>query len=229
MDVIFNILFFGLGALSLYLTAYLRFKGRNKALLEDNQQLEEETQKVIAKYQAEAEELKKQHSLDIEKRKFQYEDKRLQFSKYFALLDQFHKESNSVVGKRFQPILNDFLLGFLNDNESVKNQAIVKYNEGVQGLIFDLNQEYLKIKTEQNSIRLIASPTVDELLDKLELAVKNATDANTEMLSFMSKQEFWEDQSKIAPFQEKLVILGQEVQSMHDALKQQMKRELNEI
>lgn len=229
IDVIVNIIAFGAGALSIYLTAYLKVKGKNKALIEDNHKLEEEKQKVIAKYRAETEEIKKQHSLDIEKRKYQYEDRRAQFSKYFSLLDEFHGKCNSIFLEKFQSIMTEFLSGYLEEGESVKNQAIVKYNEDVQALVFELNEEHLKVKSEQNSIRLIASSEVDDLLDKLEVAVKNATDCSTEMLRVMSTAEFWADQSIIAPYQEKLVIYGHEVKNSNNALKEQIKLELNEI
>jgi len=229
MDVIINILSFLGGMLVLYLTAYVKVKGKNKALIEDVEKLEDEKQKIIAKYRAETEEIKKQHTLDIEKRKFQYEDKRKQFSKYFSLLDEFHGKRNSVFLERVQPIITEFLSGYLVDDEQVKNEAIVKYNKDVQALVFELNEEHLKLKSEQNSIRLIASPDVDKLLDKLEIAVKTATDLSTEMLRFMSTPEFLADQSLILPYQEKLAVSGNEVQVAHNNLKEQMKIELNEI
>jgi hypothetical protein len=229
VDIIVYILCFFLGALSIYLTAYLKVKGKNKALMEDNHELEAEKQKVIAKYRAETEEIKKQHSLDIEKRKYQYEDKRAQFSKYFSLLDEFHGKCNSVFLEKFQPIMTEFLSGCLEEDESIENKAVIKYSKDVQALVFELNEEHLKVKSEQNSIRLIASSEVDVLLDKLEVAVKNATDSSTEMLSVMSTPEFWADQTIIEPHKEKLAIYGQEVQISHYELKEQMKLELNEI
>jgi hypothetical protein len=228
MDVLLNILCFVFGGLSIYLTAYLKVKGKNRALIEDNRNLEEDKQKIVAKYRAETEKIKKQHSLDIEKRKYQYEDKRLQFSKYFALLDEFHGKCNSIFVEKFQPIMTNVLSACLEDDETVKNQAVVKYLQDVQALLFELNEEHLKVKTEQNSIRLIASKKVDTLLDKLEVAVKNTTDVSTEMLRFMATQEFWLDQSLITPYQEKATIFGLELQSCHNTLKEQMKRELNE-
>jgi len=229
MDVIINTISFLGGMLVLYITAYVKVKGKNKALMEDVEKLEDEKQKIIAKYRAETEGIKKLHTLDVEKRKFQYEDKRKQFTKYFSLLDEFHGKSNSVFVEKFQPIITEFLSGYLVDDEVVKNEAAVKYNESVQTLVFDLNEEHLKLKSEQNSIRLIASPEVDELLDKLEIAVKAATDLSTDMLRFMSTPEFWSEQSLILPYQEKLTVSGNEVQAFHDRLKAQMKTELNEI
>ncbi len=94
------------GILAIYLTAYSKAKGKNRALKEDISRLEDEKQKIIAKYRAETEELKKQHSLEIEKRKYQYEDKRTQFTKYFSMLDQFHGKSHKIFTERFSPILN---------------------------------------------------------------------------------------------------------------------------
>ena len=229
MDVILNILCFSAGVLSIYFTAYLKVKGKNKGLIEDINKLEDEKQKIIAKYRAETEQIKKQHSLDIEKRKFQYEDKRAQFSKYFALLDMFHGKSSAVFLEKFQPIMTEFLLGYLEEDESIKNKSIVKYNEDIQALVFELNEEHLRVKSEQNSIRLIASTRVDELLDMLEIAVKNATDSSTEMLRVMATQEFWADQTIITPYQDKLAICAEAVQVSNDALKEQMKTELNEI
>lgn len=88
VEISIAIVNFLLGFLVFYLTAYSKTKGKNKALKEDISKLEDEKQKIIAKYQAETESIKKQHTLDIEKRKFQYEDKRIQFQKYFSILDQ---------------------------------------------------------------------------------------------------------------------------------------------
>lgn len=229
MDIIINILYFIAGALLIYLTAYLKVKGKNKGLIEDINKLEDEKQKVIAKYRAETEEIKKQHSLDIEKRKYQYEDKREQFSKYFSLLDEFHGKCNAIYLEKFQPIMIEFFSGYLEDDESLKNNAIAKYSGDVQALVFELNEEYLKIKSEQNSIRLIASPEVDILLNELEIAVKNATDSSTEILKIMSTKEFWADKTIITPYHETLTLHGQEVKKSHNVLKEQMKVELNEI
>jgi hypothetical protein len=229
MDVIYYILSCFGGALILYLTAYTKVKGKNQALKEDVQKLENEKQKIIAKYRAETEEIKKQHTLDVEKRKYKYEIKRAEFSKYFALLDEFHNKCNSVFLEQFKPIITEFYSGFLSDDPEIKHQSTIKYNDDVQSLIFELHEEHIKVKTEQNSIRLIASKEVDNLLDALETSVKLATDLSTNMLKFMTTDEFWADQSLVAPLQEQLTVAGNEVLNLHLKLREQMKLELNEI
>ena len=170
------------GMAVVYLTAYSKAKGKNKALEEDVSRLENEKQKVVAKYRAETEELKKQHSLDIEKRKYQYEDKRTQFTKYFSMLDQFHGKSHKIFTERFSPIFNDFLSSYIEDDEESNNKAIVIFNSGIQSLFNELYEEQIKINNETNSIRLISTPEIDELLNGLELAVKNSTDDAVEMM-----------------------------------------------
>ena len=69
MNFISLLLSFLFGILTMYLTAYTKEKGKVKALREDVAKIEDEKQKVISKYQKEIEDLKKFHSLDIEKRK----------------------------------------------------------------------------------------------------------------------------------------------------------------
>ena len=69
----------------------------------------------------------------------------------------------------------------------------------------------------------------DHLLDSLETAVKKATDAAVEMLKFMATPDFWEDQSRLGPYQERVTKYGQNVKIHHDELRKRMKIELNEI
>lgn len=237
MEVIINILSFIAGMFLLYLTAYTQAKSKNKALLEDIKNLEDEKQKVIAKYRAETEDIKKQHSLDIEKRKFQYEAKLVQFTKYFKLLDEFNGKCNSVFIKKFQDAMTEFYTPHLadieakeeNENLELLNRGNAKFIQDIQSVFFELSEEQLKINHEANSIRLISSHEVDLLLNDLELAVKLATAQTSELLKFMATQEFKDNQSLLAPFQEKQAKLGQSVTDGRNKLRAQMKAELNEI
>ena len=215
--------------LLVYLTAYMKIKGKNRALSEDLHKMEDEKQNVIAKYRAETEELKKQHTLDIEKRKFQYEDKRTQFSKYFSVLDEFHRKSNSISKEEFLPVITEFMDGFLNSDEKDRNLIVSAYLKQVQDFIFKVGEEQLKVKSEQHSIRLIASKSINDLLDELEVAVDNATEAYTELLKYMSTEDFWADQSTAEVYQEILQKQRAQVLQIHNKLKSQMNKELHEI
>ncbi|MDD5058937.1 MAG: hypothetical protein PHQ60_13790 [Sideroxydans sp.] len=217
-----------LGLLSLYLTAYSKAKGANRALHEDVEKLEDDKQRIIAKYHSEVEELKKLHSLDIEKRKYQYEDKRSQFSKYFTMLDQFNGRGYKLFVERFSPMMNEYLASCLEGGGS-NNNAIVIFNNATQSLFNELYEEQIKVANETNSIRLVSSSEIDELLDKLELAMKKSTDDTVEIMKFMSTPQFWNDQTQIAPYKNQAEESGKLVLRYRNALRERMKHELNEI
>lgn len=218
-----------LGFLSLYLTAYAKAKGKNKALKEDVSRLEDEKQRVIAKYQSELQELKRQHALDLEKRKYLYEEKRQQFTKFFSMLDEFQRRSYTLLGERFYPIMNQFLASYTGTSDEADQAAIADFNSGVQNLFYELSEEQIRIANETNSIRLIASGEMDELLDRLDEAVRESTNDTSEMLIFMATPVFWKDQSLIVPYQKKAEESGILVKQCRDNIMRLMKRELQEI
>jgi hypothetical protein len=223
------IISFLLGALSIYLTAYAKEKGKNKALKEDVFELENEKQKILAKFQTEMEEIKKQHSLDVKKREFKYIDKREQFSKYFALLEGFHSKTNAMIADSFQPIIGEFLVAFMNGTQDEQNIAIHNFSNSVHVLSQELNSELLKLKTETHGVRLISSDELDLLLNELEMAVTKSTNDATAMTQFMSKPEFWADQTLLKPYEEQNAKSGKQVAKIYEKVKLQMKAELNII
>ncbi|HHC7312177.1 TPA: hypothetical protein ACN30N_005145, partial [Vibrio campbellii] len=224
-----HVLAFLIGALSLYLTAYTKAKGANKALKEDISTLEALKQQIVATHSQELESVKKQHQLDIEKRKFKYEDKRAQFSKYFRLIDEFNSKCNSVFGERFPPMLRRLLAGQISGCQDTANQSLLDFNHEMMLLFNELNEEQLKVNTESNSIRLIATPELDTLLDDLSEQIKQSYEDSVAMLKFMGTREYILDNSLVKPFQDQVAISGTQALKAREALKQRMKFELDEI
>ncbi len=229
MEYVIGLLSFLLGIAAGYFVAYGKEKGKNRALKEDIENLEEQKQQVQIKYTKEIEELKKNNVLNIELRKHKYEEKKNQFAKFFTLLDEFHAKSNEIFMERFGSIHSKFMENYLADDESTQNEAIAEFNQGMMALFGELNQEHLKLTTETNSIRLISSSTLDSLLDKLTANVGEATNTAQEMLRMMASPEFWADQSIVSPLQIKAEEQGREIISIRDDIRKQMKVELDEI
>jgi hypothetical protein len=117
----------------------------------------------------------------------------------------------------------------LDESETAKKCAILEFNREVHLLFNQIYEEQLKVNSETNSIRLISSDIMDELLDKLESSVKASTDDAAEMLRFMATPEFWADQSLISPLQQKTEFSGQLVLTCRNAVRIRMKEELNDI
>ncbi|MGJ3257493.1 MAG: hypothetical protein ACFE0K_14360 [Alcanivorax sp.] len=228
-ELVYSVAGIILGFLSLYLTAYAKAKGKNKALEEDVSRLEDEKQRVIAKYQAELQELKREHALDIEKRKYLYEEKQQQFTKFFSMLDEFQRKSYARFGERFYPVMNQFLGSYTGASGEADQAAIANFNTGVQDLFHELSEEQIRIANETNSIRLIASDEMDDLLNRLDEAVGESTRDASEMLKFMATPEFWADQSLIVPYQKKAEESGMLVKQCRDNIMSLMKRELQDI
>ena len=229
MEYIIGLITFLLGIAAGYFAAYGKEKGKNRALKEDIANLEEQKQQVQIKYTKEIEELKKNNVLNIELRKHKYEEKKNQFAKFFTLLDGFHAKSNEIFMERFGPIYSKFMKNYLVDDESNQNEALAEFNQGMMALFNELNQEHLKLTTETNSIRLISSSALDELLDKLTGNVGEATNTAQEMLKMMASPEFWADQTILSPLQTKAEEQGREVISIRDNIRKQMKFELDQI
>ncbi|WP_373033737.1 hypothetical protein [Sulfurovum sp.] len=229
IEILEIIISFSLGVMTLYFTAYTKAKGTNKALKEDISKLEDEKQKIIAKYRAETEELKKQHSLDIEKRKFQYEDKRTQFTKYFSMIDQFQNKSRVLITERFSNIMSEFISSSITGNEETKKKTMYKFTNDIQSMLNEMYEEQVKISHETNSIRLIASPEIDVLLTEFETALINSNNSATEMVRFMTTPQFMADQTLLAPYQQASEESGTLVSEYRVKLKDRMKHELNEI
>ncbi len=229
MEYIIGLISFLLGIASGYFIAYGKEKGKNRALKEDIESLEDQKQQVQIKYTRELEELKKENSLNIELRKHKYEEKKNQFAKFFTLLDEFHAKSNEIFIDQFGTIYSKFMKNYLVDDESTQNEAIAEFNQGMMGLFGELNQEHLKLTTETNSIRLISSEVLDGHLDQLTAKVGDATNTAQELLKMMASHEFWVDQTILSPLQIKAEDQGREIILIRDNIRKQMKVELDQI
>jgi len=228
-EIITGIVSFSIGAISVYLTAYSKEKGKNKALKEDLFELENQKQTIHSKFQSELELLKKQHALDAKKREFKYVDKRDQFAKYFALLEEFHGKSNAIVADKFQPIISDFLVAFMSGEQDKQDLAIKQFTDSNSIIFQELNHDLVKLKTETHGLRLISSDELEVLLDELDASITKSTNDATSMVQFMAKPEFWANQALLKPYEQQNIISAKEVEQVHLKVKRQMKAELDVI
>jgi hypothetical protein len=248
------ILSFFLGMYVLYLTAYSKARGKNKALQEAVSRLEDENQKLLTKYVTEKEknelprrkqrnvvptkvkklwdisptETVKPRIVDKEKRDCQYDEKRQQFVNYFTLLDEFHRKNNAVFTLQFHPIMNRFLASNSVEDEIARNRASLEFDREVQALFNQLHEEQQKVNSETDCIRSFSSDTLDKLLDKLETAIRKSTDDAADVLKYMATPELWADHSLAAPLR-KAEKSAQLVQTCRNAVRRRMKAELDEI
>jgi len=203
-----------------YFTSYIKEKGKNKALLQDLEQMTEEKEKVSSKYQ-----------LDISKRKYKYEDKRTQYFKYFNLLDSFTADNQKVAQESFMPALHKFNAKFLNANGNTKIElkATSDFANSINEILMKANESLIKLKQETNSINLIAGQKVSQTLRELEKAYSDSLDQSAEIMKDYSNNVIYRKTDLLEKQQREMEITGRNLQILKDRLMREIKDELDEI
>lgn len=181
----------------------------------------------------ETESIKKEHQLDISKRKYQYESKKEQYINFFKLLDNFTNEATLRNQSELIPILEEFNKNYLSAatlrNKQKENIAVTVMSKKIQKLTFDSYSELTKLKQETNTVRLIAS---DEILDKLnllELSYDKLMEQSNKMMSDLPELMLTGNQEKIKIQQNELELKGKVTQKINEEIIKLMRKELNEI
>lgn len=233
IDIIIGIFCFGIGCLSGYLIAYFKKKGENRALTEDIARLTDEKQKVISQYEIRLEEQKKLHALDIVKRKYKFEEKIRQFTRYFKLLDEFNRKNQESYTNDIIPIIKLFYTDYetveTEDSKDSENKAIAELMNGFLKINSKISEEHVRMRNETNTLRLISSPKMNALLDDMDKLLSESFDASTEQLKALSVPEQFRNPEGAKPNQEKIYELGKMVQKKRQQLMDLMKQELDEI
>ncbi len=219
---IIYLVFAVIGAVIGVLGTYFQERAKRKALIQTNKRLMEETESI-----------KKEHQLDISKRRYQYESKKEQYLGFFKLLDKFTNEATLKNQPELMSILDEFNKNYLNPatqgNKKKENMAVTVMSKKIQKLTFDSSAELTKLKQETNTIRLIASDEILEKLDLFECSYDKLMEQSAKMMSDLPKLPMAGNQTKISQQQKKLEIDAKVTQSIKDDIIKLMRKELNEI
>lgn len=231
---IFSITFLSiLGLFIIALKSYFTEKGKLKAQISENKKLVAQTEKIKSKFSKELEELKKEHQLDISKRRYQYESKKEQYIKFFKLLDEFSNENNFKTQENFLPILDEFNRNYLKaislNKKKDETNAISVFSKKIQKLMFDSNQDLIRIKQETNTIRIIASDEILKKLDLLTLAYDKSMEAANKSMNELLPLMLSNNQIKMQDNQRDIEIAGMIIKNITDEIIELMRKELNEI
>jgi hypothetical protein len=210
-------LFSAIALLVLYIRTLVVEKAKNRVLRKNNKELTEQTEQI-----------KKDHQLDIAKRKYQYENKKDEYLKFYKLLDSFTIEGGSLQDK-MTPILEEFNRNFLTGNQKAQNQATAVMTNKTQKLMKEVNSDLVKLKQETNTIRLIASDEVIGILDLLELAYENSSKVAGKVMNNLSVLILTGQQEKTEANKHDLEISAGVVKKLRHQLISRMRIEMNEI
>ncbi|PHS04546.1 MAG: hypothetical protein COA88_13445 [Kordia sp.] len=216
------ILFGSISLLILYVRTFIQESAKISALKKRNKELIEETESI-----------KKEHQLDISKRKYQYESKKEQYLNFFKLIDSFTSEANISMQEKLIPILNrfseDYLDASTNNNKNGENKAITEMSNQMRKISFDSIAELTKLRQETNTIRVIASKEILQKLDLLELSYEKVTAKSNTMMSALPQLLLADNQDEINKHQKDIELSGRDSKLINDEIIELMRMELNEI
>lgn len=209
-----------IGFISGYLISYFKEKGKNKALLSDIKRLTEEKERIISDFK-----------LDIEKRKYQYESKKEQYFKYFNLIDEFGKSGNDDFYDNFFPIVERLNENYqsANGNKEKELEALNDFSASLNPMISKCSENLVRLRAETKSIRLFANKKVLDFLGQLEELYDTSFEKSSLMLREMGNNMISDNQEIIKEQNRELHVLGQKIETIHDELVEEIRKELNEI
>lgn len=172
-------------------------------------------------------------NLDLEKRKKIYEMKSGQFEKYFKMADDFGKKHQVDLPKRLQPIFNEYMENYLkasmNADKEAERKCIVKFGEQVSSIMNQGMEEYFALKSETNSLKLIASEELARIFEEVQDAYEKAFNTSNEFMGKFVEITAANNSEENIKYQELMKEQGENIQEKLNTLMKQMRKELNEI
>ncbi|MDN3414537.1 MULTISPECIES: hypothetical protein [unclassified Pseudoalteromonas] len=220
-----------LGAIAGYVAAYLKKKAQNRALLEDVRRLEEEKRSVEKKFVVEVEQVKKEHNLEIEHRKYQYEDKRKVYSDFCNDLDKYQSQGQVIFKERMMPMMTR-LLESIEDSDGSTKSVEVSFSDYFSEMLLlcnDLNLAFVEVKNQTNKLRLSTSDEAESLLNDLLINLEQTKDLSTDFMQYLATPNGMNDKDKQTELTNILTELGLQNEIIRTSLIKQMKNELQNI
>lgn len=185
------------------------------------------------RHDRELEGLKHSYNLDLEKRKKIYQMKASQFERYFQMVDDFGKRQQVDLPNRLHPIFNAYMENYLKaqatGGQEASTAAITKFGSQISEIMNEGMEQYLSLKSETNSLKLIASDALAILFDDLQNSYDRAFNISQEFMGKFVELIVSNNQSEIQRYQELMFEQAEEIKGYADKLMSQMRLELKEI
>lgn len=206
--------------------AFLNEWFKNRALKKENRNLLASQQK----FALDLENLKMDNQLKLQKKAHQYKAKQEAYIAYFNELDKYNDKAISETYNQINELTTKFFASFLNSNgnRKLENNALTVFQSKVQKLLIESQKDYQHLKNSTNSIKIIASDYVLKQLEALEKGYDHLFGESNKAIERLPKLIINEN-DVLAKIQERLLELGEELQTIHkDKLILLVRKELSE-
>lgn len=156
-----------------------------------------------------------------------------EYAKYVTDLDSFGKKNQTEMPGRIKPVFDEFFLNYLAatemGNKEVERQVISKLSSQISLLMEEGLNDVLKLKSEANRLKLIATDEMLETFERLEQLTQESMDCSHEYMKSFTEIIILQQNEKTEEFQRKSAKLAAEIQAQSKTLLYQMRRELSDI
>lgn len=140
-----------------YLMSYFKEKAKNKALLEDN-----------SKLIAENEEIKQKYAVDLQKRKYKYEQKQKLYFEFMNKLDKFNAMSMSLIFDNLGSLMMKY---YQAKTKEETDKFTIQFNEEARNIDTKMKKQLSELFSQINELKLTTSDEsillINELHDEL--------------------------------------------------------------
>lgn len=224
-----EIMIFLAGCFAGYMTSYTKKKGENRALLEDTESIEEQKKKIESKYTLLIENIKKEHQLDIQKRKSHFDEKLSAYNDFCSELDNYHGMGQVILKEKALPMIYKFLNSLNTTDTGLISEGFKDYFNDMMLLCNDINLAYSELKNKSNKLRLVVSEDVELIIKNLLANLGQNKDISNKLLQYVSTPDGMIDVQTRNDMCNQLLELDNNNQELRDQLIKQMRIELHEI
>lgn len=156
-----------------------------------------------------------------------------EYGKYVTDLDSFGRKNEIEMPERMQPIFDEYFQRYLEADEAgdkEQERVVIGWlSSQISGLMQEGLKDVLKLKSESNRLKLIATDEMLEIFDRLEALTQDSMDCTNEYMKNFTDIIINQQNEKTEAFQLKAANLGAEIQKNSKELLNQMRRELSDI
>ncbi|WP_328262947.1 hypothetical protein [Pseudomonas aeruginosa] len=183
-------------------------KAKNRALIEDVGRIEAEKQRVVHDFTLETERIKqihakeierlkqqsaerldkqrRDHEIDIQKRKYKYENKSREYHKFMDELDSFRGLNVGIIENELRPMINAC---FASDY-GISNKLFVEANDKATAIISSVRAQEAKLFAQVNGVKLNATQEIIDLLGELQANITQSKFYLEEVIGYIFSEEF---------------------------------------
>ncbi|MFY4756577.1 hypothetical protein ACOTVZ_11100 [Aliarcobacter butzleri] len=133
--------------------SYFKEKAKNKALLEDN-----------SKLIAENEEIKQKYAVDLQKRKYKYEQKQKLYFEFMNKLDKYNAMSMSLIFDNLGSLMMKY---YQAKTKEEMDKFTIQFNEEARNIDTEMKKQLSELFSQMNELKLTTSDESILLINEL--------------------------------------------------------------